>query len=460
MSESGFSSMRNAVIEILTEEKASDQGVTSGELLKTYLKHYTSKQDSDDIAEVVENYYIDNSIDKDLAFTDSQIKGLFGDAFVATQIENLPATDDETRILDITWCIEQNKDLSGETFTKLFDKYIELFGATRAKSKDEYLSLINDLQPVFDAIGPAALQAEPQLLYDVVTGTRGIPHPSYPNQPNRDTQRTILEEVDAEEAKKMTAFCYDIFRISGGKVDVNGSISQLYARCKDAVIRGALKLHAMGISIKPLAPTLIRADDYESATDLSVLEVLLTCQTDGSYMLGDDTIKIKVNDLVIHAANNNVEALLGKLVKDNQLLGYVAEYVASLDSEAINALPVSISKYAVSTFSRENAETYKDNTDFLTLVLKQGNALQKKEVVRLMKAKINAEADLAMVVSVLDNLVTEDQNMLRTLVGELEDINDSDAVSDEDKARVAALATKLSGSIKKTGMIDKLLGKK
>ena len=218
--------------------------------------------------------------------------------------------------------------------------------------------------------------------------------------------------------------------------------------------------NALSISIKSLAPTLIIADNYESATDISVLEVLLTRQADGSFMLDNATIKTKVNDLVNHAANKNVETLLAKLVKDKQILDDVAEYVASLDSEAINTLPVSISKYAVSTFSRENAETYKDNTDFLTLVLKKGNATQKKEVVRLMKAKINAETDLAMVVSVLDNLATEDQNMLRTLVGELEGIKDSDAVSDEDKTRVAALAVKLSGSIKKPGMIDKLLGKK
>lgn len=460
MSKAGFTSLRSAVIEILTEEKASEQGVTSSELLEGYLKHYTSKQDCDDIAAVVDNYYIDNTIDKEFAFTDTQIKNLFGDAFVAIQIENLPATDDEARIEDITWCIEQNKELSGETFIKLFDKYVELFGATRGKSKEEYLTLINNLQPIFAAIGSAALQAEPQSLYDVVTGTRGIPHPSYPNQPNRDTQRAIFEEVDEEEAKVVTSFCYEIYRISGGKVDVSNSVSELYAQCKDAVMEGALRAHALSISIKSLAPTLIIADNYESATDISVLEVLLTRQADGSFMLDNATIKTKVNDLVNHAANKNVETLLAKLVKDKQILDDVAEYVASLDSEAINTLPVSISKYAVSTFSRENAETYKDNTDFLTLVLKKGNATQKKEVVRLMKAKINAETDLAMVVSVLDNLATEDQNMLRTLVGELEGIKDSDAVSDEDKTRVAALAVKLSGSIKKPGMIDKLLGKK
>ncbi len=103
---------------------------------------------------------------------------------------------------------------------------------------------------------------------------------------------------------------------------------------------------------------------------------------------------------------------------------------------------------------------YKDNEDFLILVLKQGNASQKKEVVRLMKTKINQESDLNMVVNVLDNLVTEDQSMLKLLIGELDGIKDSEAVNDEIKSRITALATKLSGYIKKPGMIGKLLGKK
>jgi hypothetical protein len=50
--------------------------------------------------------------------------------------------------------------------------------------------------------------------------------------------------------------------------------------------------------------------------------------------------------------------------------------------------------------------------------------------------------------------------MLRSLVGELDGIKDSETVSEETKARVAALATKLSASIKKPGLLDKVLGKK
>ena len=79
------------------------------------------------------------------------------------------------------------------------------------------------------------------------------------------------------------------------------------------------------------------------------------------------------------------------------------------------------------------------------------------------KQREKADADAAKddnVVKVLDNLDTEDQRILKTLVGELDGIKDSETVNEETKSRVAALATKLSAGIKKTGLLDKVLGKK
>ena len=207
-------------------------------------------------------------------------------------------------------------------------------------------------------------------------------------------------------------------------------------------------------------PDISMLEPISELLDISILEIILTRQENGSLMLNDDKVKEKIQTLINHANNTRVESLLKKLVADKQILDMVAGYVATLDSKKINSLPVSIAKFAVSTFKRENAEIYKDNEDFLILVLQQGNFKQKREVVRLMKAKINAETDLVMVVNVLDKLQTEDQNMLKTLVGELEGLKDSDTVSEDDKANVAALAVKLSVNIKKTGLIDKVFGKK
>ena len=60
----------------------------------------------------------------------------------------------------------------------------------------------------------------------------------------------------------------------------------------------------------------------------------------------------------------------------------------------------------------------------------------------------------------LDNLVTEDQQMLKNLVGELEALKDSETVSEDVKTGITALITKLSANIKKDSLLHKVLGKK
>lgn len=459
MNDNGIGSLRKEIIDYLNAENAATHGNFEN-IFYAYLGNLTSDQDCKDIAKVVESYYDDKQIDKDIEYSDNQKKILFGDSFVTSQINGLNAIDDEARIEDIVWCISNNNSLSSETFTILFAKFIELFGNTRGKSKSDYLTLIDHLQVLFDALTTNSRGNELDDIYGVVINARGIPHPSWPSQPQHDSKKSILDEVDAEEAKTVTSFCYEVMRISGGKVDVSTSIGRLFNKCKDAVIEGALNIHSLGISLAPLAGTLIQADDYESANDLDVLEIIMSRQADGTLALDETAVRNKVCKLVDNATNNNVETLLKKLVNDKQILDMVAEYVASLESGKVNGLPVSVARFAVSTFNRDNAETYKDNPEFLILVLKQGSASQKKEVVRLMKAKINSEIDLDNVVKVLDNLDTEDQRILKTLVGELDGIKDSETVNEETKSRVAALATKLSAGIKKTGLLDKVLGKK
>ncbi len=458
MNDKGVGSLRKEIIDYLNAENAAMHGNFEN-IFYAYLRNLTSEQDCKDIAKVVESYYDDKQIDDDIEFTEIQKKSLFGDSFVISQINGLNTTDDEARIKDIIWCIKNNNELASETFTTLFAKFIEMFGNTRGKSKGEYLTFIKHLQVLFDVLPTKSRGNELAGIYGVVTNVRSIPHPSWPSQPQHDSKKSILDEVDVEEAKAVTAFCYEVMRITGSNIDVSASISKLYTKCKDTVVEGALKIHSMGIPIVSLAGTLIQADNYDSANDLNILEIIMSRQAEGTLVPDEDTVKEKIQTLVDNADINGVEKLLGKLVNDAQIKNMMAEYVASLDSETINNLPTSISKHAVSTFNKDNAEVYKDNTDFLILVLKQGNAIQMKDVVRLMKDKINHETDLDQVVTVLENLNTEDQQVLKSLVSELDGVKDSETVGEEVKSKVAALTTKLSTGIKNESFLNKLLGK-
>ena len=55
--------------------------------------------------------------------------------------------------------------------------------------------------------------------------------------------------------------------------------------------------------------------------------------------------------------------------------------------------------------------------------------------------------------------VTENQRTLKTLIDELEGVKESDTVTEEDKAKVSRLITKLSNYTKKTNVLEMILGK-
>lgn len=448
MNEVGFTALRSAIVDYLnTEGLTIDSHLEK--VLRAYFANFTSEKDCQDISSVVANYYHEKTIDQDIVFTGTQKRFIFDKSFILKQIESVTSIDDTLHINNIIWCIENNKDYSSETFISLFTKYITLFGSTRGKRKDDYLRLINSLQPVFLAFEKGSLPSELESIYKLVVSPRGIPSPPPRNTQQYDKRRSILDEVDVDEAKVVTVFCSEVMRISGGGTDVHDSINKLYHKCKETIIEESIKINALGISLKSWAPTLIQINDYDSTNDLLLLEILLSRQADGNFMLDDDTVKEKIHALIDSANDSGVEELLGRLVKDKQILDMVADYVASLDSVKVNSLPVSIAKYAVSSFNKENSAIFKDNVGYLILVLDYGNASQKKEVVRQMTIKIATEDDLDNVTLVLDHLETEDQKMLKTLVGELETVKESDTVGEETKKRVDVLATKLSTKIKK-----------
>lgn len=439
----GITELYRSIIAYLKDENAEVKS-NSDIVLRGFLTYNKTKEDCDEIAEVVAKHYLNYCIDQEIAYSDVQISQLFGDYFLTKQIENLKDLEDNSQVVDIIWCLNKNKELSGETYKVLFNKYQELFGNTRGKKKEEFLNLIRGMQPIFNIIETSTLHDEPEQIFKLIVGSRRIPSLHYPTSINHDTQSSILSEVTAEEAMIVIDFCYEILRISGGQVDVSEAIKVLYEKNSARVISGALKVDAFGVSVAPLANILIKADDYNSEEVLLLMKKLLTRQDDGSAMVDDERLKVKIRQLVEKSSNADVERLLNCLSKDKQILGIVASEVSSFDCETINSLPVSIAKYAVSTFSRENVESYKDNAGFLIQVLKYGDTSQIKEVGRLMKNKLNEEEDLENVLLVLDNIVNMDMPMLNTLVSELKEINDSDTVSEAIKEKTNALVSKLS----------------
>lgn len=448
LASAGFPHLKETIAAYLNSESMRSNA-NYYRLFTSYLCFFQSEEDSKAISSTVENYYTGTAIDRDIPYSDDQIAILFGDSFVAKQVEALSSMDDVSSLSDIQWCLGANKSLSKETYGGLFGKFIALFGPTRGKSKDDYLKFIQAVQPVLDVIQTSSLLEEAKSIYEVVTNKWKTPHPNYANYPQHDISHSLVDEVNEEEAVMLAAFICSIIRISGGSVNVSPSVNVLFPKCKDAFISAALKLNDEGVSLAPIANTLASAQNYESKDTQDVLEIILSRQPDGSMMLNDDVIEKKIQELVDNASIPGVEQLLGRLSKDSQIKGAISNYVSTLDSETANALPYSIIKNAISIFNKDSAEAFKDNISFLLLVIEKGSAAQKAAVVTLMLDKILHEVDLENALHVLDSLETENQLLIKQVIRSLESLKEKDTVDNVTKIQTTALISKLSAKLKK-----------
>lgn len=459
MNMAGVDNLRGAILEYLND-KENEKNSNYKTMLTAYLRYFSSEEDCNAIAYRVEEYYVDRVINKEIKYSDCQRKILFGDSFVAKQVENLPDLEDQKRIEDLIWCLEKNSDLSASVFAALFEKLVQLFGNTRGKTKEDYLAFISNLQPILSTIKTKSLTEEPLKLYEAITGERGVPHPSYPSQSSRDTQKSILEEVEGDEAKAVISFCYQMMRISDGHVNVSDSFELLFERERKALILATLDIQSIGVNISSIASTLLNADDYTDDDEIAVLKAVLSRQPNGMFMVTEESVKAKIHDLINHSNEPKAEKLLEDLSTDVQILSIITDYVASCNVNVINSLPISIAQHAISTFNKSNADAYKDNPNFLILVLQRGNATQENEVVRMMKQKLVNEEDLENVVLVLSHLDTRNQTLLQSVIVEIENVLANESIDEAVKDRINQLKKKLSASVKSSGSLKKILAKK
>ncbi len=113
----------------------------------------------------------------------------------------------------------------------------------------------------------------------------------------------------------------------------------------------------------------------------------------------------------------------------------------------INTMPVSILNHLITSFSRETADVYQNNTDFLSLVANKGKSEQKKEVVRLMRKELINETNFDRVIDVLSYLETNDKSMLVSLIEDLKTASSSKVATAEQKEQMTRLITSFNSKL-------------
>lgn len=418
MAKIGKVMLKKSILDYLINDDPSKKS-NYNKFVKSVLVHFKNQSDCKAMHSIIQTFFDNNGLFDDIDYSDAQKEFLFDGEFLNAQISSLDYKYDGFRARNIIWCISNSIKIKNNTYRNLCNKIVELFGPTRGKKIDDYMHLINYSMQYLKVIRNDSVDNEMMPLYELVVNKRGIPHSSYKTLSNYDTQKSILDECNGDSAKTIAYFCMEIFRTSGGKINVAGSITILMHHCKAELFGRINELKKKNLNVTQFADIIMNSTDYENDDILDLTNYLLVIGLNDSALLPVERINSKICSLVDNANAPKVENLLLLIGNVDPLKKKITNEIVSRDSQFINALPVSLLKLAVSAFNKDSSQSYEDNFAYLACVAKEGNASQKDLVVNMMKKRLMDNSEYQSVLMVLENLETKSISMLNPLLAEL-----------------------------------------
>ena len=392
-------------------------------------------------AKLIQDYYLETQIGDGVAFSDKQVGVLFNASFFDNLLNNRVKLEDAMVQNNIQWILLHPSCQKQDTIDALLKKLLEAFGPTRAKKCEEFIAYIEVLMPCLEKIQGVNNKICIENLYNTIVGLRGIPRQGYQNNPSADKKISILDQVSNEQASVVVEFAFEAYRISKGTLDISGTLNKLFSRCSDCIYKNAASLIEAAVSIKVIAPILANTEKYESADVIKVTKHLLTPQDAFGFMLDKSILKAKIDSLLLHVNSTEVVSLIVELMEDEQVKSLFIDRI--IEKGLINTVPLSISRHLISTFNRETAEAYKNNTEFLCLVARKGKTEQKKEVVRLMRKDLVNETNFDCVIQVLEQFETNETSVLVLLLDDLKTATDSKTITSEQKEKILEMIERI-----------------
>lgn len=437
---------------IIRDESIKNNNYTA--FVNAVLVTFQSRSDCKALNKFGKSFYADKEIPKDIDYSENQLQYLFDDEFVNNKIERISSIGDEKAAVDVRWCLGNCIDLNSAIYSALATRLNTLFGETRGKKIEDYLSFISFVISFLRPLKNHQVHIELTPLYDIIVKPRSIPHPSYKNFTQYDSKRSIFEDLNNDNAEGVIECCFEFFRTSGGETNVAESIKELAKYGTDTIYAKIIELYRNGLDIRQFDELILNIDEYNQET-LILTQSLFVRDSDGNLNITDEQAKSKLKSLLANIGNEEVVKLVEGLVNDDTYKTIIADEIASSNSEFINSLPKSMSRFAVSVFTKDNSKDFSDNFDYLAYIAKEGNSSQVETVVAMMKKRLIDASEIPSVIAVVEKLQTKNKLIIKPLLEEIRSARSKYEEQSDLTDRMDDLISKFSDLVgeKKKGML-------
>jgi len=390
LAEIDIKELKDTIIDFISKNKENDQKNIEI-FIKAVLEEFISENDSKFLSQFADDYFSNNWIDKEIFYSDFQMRYLFTDKLLSTLIKNIKELVQDEHSKEVLWVFNNKPNILIETYSLFFSHIYTIIENMKSFNKKDFILIINYLLPFVISIGNGKIKTEIKELYDKLFDTALI------------NELLIIE--NKEDAELIIDILYHIYRITNSNISIEKQINIFISYHRPFINKKLVELLNQKYTLKPLTNIILNDEEYSSDDTITLLKnCIMQKKDDGTRYVSNEKLTNKINSLLNNIENKNVIQLINDLIKDELILQIVINDIVNRESEYINLLPIELLNLAVNAFTSESAQNYSENYIYLSIIAQKGDNTQKSELVKLLLNDMDNKKNIEEVLSILEEL--------------------------------------------------------
>lgn len=335
-----------------------------------------------------------------------QIKALVKDDLLLFIIDKWSTIEENQYITDFIF-ISNNINITESVSIKIYDKINTILGDLRGLDKTNLLNRITIINKLTENLFVEQNYESIQNLYNLITGQRSMPHPSYPHHRPYDKKVRLIQEcTDINDINIIARFLAITYKVTQGRINVAIEFEQLRSKDERTTLNNILWLKNKFVCpLDRLAPHLLNYSLYDNDDLMAIYQVHFTNEYNNTPILKEEELHNKLDNMLKYAIqhkNNKMFSWLNDISsKNNRIKTILISIISARPIGEIQALPSELMDLAINSVDESNIESYRKFTDFLRCLASSGSASQKQYLVKLIIKMLDEKENLEKVISII-----------------------------------------------------------
>lgn len=369
----------------------------------------------------------------------SKLKYLVNEDLLSHAIEQWAELDDENVYIQDIISVSHKLVIPESVVIKIYEKILSVLGDLRGMSHDIILKTLKTINAITENLLLSDNFTSVVNLAKLITGTRKMPHPSYPLQRNYDQAVSFINEcTDDASIEIIVKFLVITYKVSQGGISITKILDSFFNKAPDLVLDQILWLRdEWKFSLYPLAEYMLKFEAYDNGKLMEIYADHFTSKHDNKYVLPEESIRKKLDAILVFAGqahNAKVFDWLNTLaLKSERIKAMLISIISEKAIEDIQALPKDLMNLAINSINKTNIESYKKYPDFLAYLAEHGNPQQKSYLAGMLSDMLNKNENVVGVLNIISSFTSLKQNDRALLITQVQRTMEeqNDLVDDE-----------------------------